>query len=41
MYKVFSAAWIVAIAAIGLVSCSDSKDEIDEEFIHNTLLIIT
>ena len=39
MYKVFSAAWIVAIAAIGLVSCSDSKDEIDEEFIQTPHII--
>lgn len=39
MYKVFSAACIVAIAAIGLVSCSDSKDEIDEEFIQTPHII--
>lgn len=39
MYKVFSAVWIVAIAAIGLVSCSDSKDEIDEEFIQTPHII--
>ena len=39
MYKVFSAAWIVAIAAIGLVSCSDPKDEIDEEFIQTPHII--
>ena len=39
MYKVFPVAWIVAIAAIGLVSCSDSKDEIDEEFIQTPHII--
>lgn len=39
MYKVFSTAWIIAIAAIGLVSCSDSKDEIDEEFIQTPHII--
>lgn len=39
MYKVFTTAWIVTIAAIGLASCSDSKDEIDEEFIQTPHII--